>query len=142
MFPSSSRSRSKSPPFSSSVGRWCSSKTSLFFVVVVVVVLLPPVTPLFLFLRSSANAKLAQSKHNVFPVPVGDSNSAFWPLWSANKIFSIITIWHGYGANGMWTLYVVLWTTIGIGGMMIMLLLAVGKELFWRKKNGVKKSVE
>jgi len=25
---------------------------------------------------------------------------------------------------------------------MIMLLLAVGKELFWRKKNGVKKSVE
>jgi len=38
-------------------------------------------------------------------------------------------------------LYVVLWTTIGIGGMMIMLLLAVGKEL-WRKKNGVKKSVE
>ena len=26
---------------------------------------------LFLFLRSSANAKLAQSKHNVFPVPVG-----------------------------------------------------------------------
>ena len=57
---------------------------------------------LFLLLSSSSSAlcdaKLAQSKHNVFPVPVGDLNSAFWP--SANKIFSIITIWHKSGANG------------------------------------------
>ena len=69
------------------------------------------------FSSCSANAKVAQSKHKVFPVPVGDSNKAFVPSRKAKRIFSIMTICDGYGSgNGNFTEYETFWTMICIGG--------------------------